>query len=353
LHDFTNLDELETLPEPVSVKTDVIQVQLAQEQDKYGLVFDGKIVIPKEDDYQFTVGYSGGFRLVVNGKKLIEHNNNSSKGIKEGTIHLPKGTFPFQLSHIKNAGWYQPSLGLTVQTASTHPKDLHAYSSYPKTVRLTNPIFVNPGASPRMLRAFVKYKGDGPTLTQTIGLGHPGGVNYVFDLQSAQLLAAWRGDFVDATPMWNNRGNGSFKPYGATLWRFLGQPIAQLADSSTPFPTTYSITEKGYRIDPETQLPIFMHQYRGVEIETHIEPDPEHKYLIQTLHFSNVETENWYVKLAEGEVKKMPDGSFAIADQTHYINILSDQKPVIRKIEGKTELLLPVEGNFIQFEIIW
>lgn len=354
-HPFTNLENFHSLTAVDSGRLEKVQVQLAKEDDKYGLVFDGKIIVPVDDEYQFSIGYNGGFRFSLNGKILAEHNGIDRHGAKKASVHLKKGTYPFQLINIKNAGWRKPALSLEVKTATSLPKKFHTYDSYPEIVNLSNPILENPGASPRMLRAFVNYKGESPTLTQIIGLGHPGGINYVYDLSSAQLVGLWRGDFVDATPMWNKRGNGSFKPNGAVLWRFLEQPLAILPDLKASFPpySERNITQKGYRIDPETQLPIFMHTYEGMEIETQIDPDQGHKFLIQHMHFSGEVPKNCYVKLGEGTIQGMPDGSFAIDDQSYYIRIRSEQKAVERKVDGKTELVLPVDGNPVQFEIIW
>jgi hypothetical protein len=354
-HSFTNLEDFQTLSAVDSGRLEQIQVQVADAEDRYGISFDGKIIIPEEDEYQFTIGYSGGFRFIFNGEMLAEENVGDRQGKKTASVNLKKGTYPFQLLNMKNAGWRSPMLGLEVQTASTLPQKFHTYASFPETSNMSNPILENPGAKPRMLRAFVNYQNEAPTLTQTIGLGFPGGINYVYDMTSAQLVGLWRGDFVDATPMWHNRGNGSFKPNGAVLWRFLGQPLAVLADLETPFPaySTQGIVQKGYRIDPVSQHPIFLHAYEGMEIETQIDPDPNQNFLIQQMTFSGEMVDSCYLKLAEGAVQELADGSFLIGDQAYYIHLLTEQKTMIREVEGKTELILAVDGEPVRFEIIW
>jgi len=207
-----------------------------------------------------------------------------------------------------------------------------------------------------MHRGFVRFNNDGPRLSHTIGVGTPGGINYIYDLSSANLVACWRGNFADATPMWHNRGDGSFLPNGSAQWTFLNQSVAELPNQNSSFPETgesSNFIPLGYKIDEATSLPIFMHRYKGMEIENQLTPDPTSTYLINEIRFSGKGMTNWYLKIAQGDVRKMQDGSYAVNDQQYFVNILSGQMPQIREIGGETELILPVDGSSIRYEIIW
>ena len=59
------------------------------------------------------------------------------------------------------------------------------------------------------------------------------------------------------------------------------------------------------------------------------------------------------MKLASGDIQKSKDGYYVIGGQEYYINVLSGQKPTIREVAGNTELVLPVDGSSIKYEIIW
>ena len=118
-----------------------------------------------------------------------------------------------------------PRLGLFVQSETTYPQSLHAFNSLPPDEEPTSPIFIKVGSETKLLRAFLDFKGQrNDRLTHIIGVGDPSGTHYVYDLNAANLVCVWHGDFVDATPMWHDRGDGSFRPMGAVQYLFNSQP---------------------------------------------------------------------------------------------------------------------------------
>ena len=296
-------------------------------------------------------------KLIVDNKKLIENNSPSAQGLIEEKITLTKGTHRFILINIKSAGWRAPRLGLTIKSGSTNPKNFHTYDSYPPNVNGVTPIFVNAEPQPRLLRAFVAFEGNGKRLSHTIGVATPSGLNYIYDLAAANMVGVWRGDFVDATPMWHNRGDGSFKPRGAVQWTFLNQSVAELNSSNDSFPEVdeaHEFVSKGYIIDKTSGLPIFKTNYKGVSIENKITSDSSDTYLIREVSFSKQGLVNWYMKLASGDqIEKNQDGSYTIDDKAYYINMLSGQTPVIREVNGEKELVLAIDGSDVKYEIIW
>jgi hypothetical protein len=213
-----------------------IDINLAGNEDNYGVVFSGTLVVPTSGTYTFRVGHTGGVKFELNNKVVVENKHYAAQGMLTETVELNAGKYPFTLSNFKSAQWRAPRLGLYVQGEATHRKAFHHYDSYPEQGSSRGPIFVDAESEPRMLRGFVSFAGNGPKLSHTIGVGTPQGMNYVFDLNSANLIGAWRGKFVDATPMWANRGNATFVPRGAVQWTFLNQPLAQLSSQNSPFP---------------------------------------------------------------------------------------------------------------------
>lgn len=353
---FKGLEEIENEEVVLSGEADELDINVVGEEDNYGLIYSGVLQIPVEDKYSFNFSYTGGLRVTIDDKIFVENNSSSADGSLKKSIPLSKGEHTIQLINIKSAGWRAPKLGMSVKTTSTNPIEFNTYDSNPPSVNSVTPIFVDPESNPRMLRAFVAFNGNGKRLSHTIGVGTPEKVNFVYDLASANLVGVWRGDFVDATPMWHNRGDGSFKARGAVQWTFLNQSIAELENEKSPFPETGTAPDfvsKGYSMNESTGLPIFKHVYKGVEIENSIELDKSNVYLIRQINFSKSGLTNWYFKLASGKVKKMPDGTYAIGDQEYYVNILSGQTPIVREIDGETELVLPVDGTSIKYELIW
>ncbi|MFD1162399.1 family 16 glycoside hydrolase [Hwangdonia seohaensis] len=353
---FKGLDELNENAKVATGKSNKIDILSVGEEDEYGIMYIGTLDVAEKDDYIISVGYTGGVKLIFDNKKIVEDNSSSGEGWLNEEVTLSKGTHKFILINIKSAAWRAPRLGLSIKSKSTNSKDFHTYDSYPPNINTVSPIFVQPDSKPRLLRAFVSFNGNGKRLSHTIGVGTPEGVNYIYDLGAGNLVGVWRGEFVDATPMWHSRGDGSFKPKGAVQWTFLNQPIAQLSDSNTAFPETGTAPEfvsKGYVIDKTTWLPIFKYRYKDVDIENRITPDPSNNYVVHDIQFSKSGLTNWYCKLASGEVEKMSDGAYLIKDKQYYIKVLTGQIPIVRKVNGETELIIPVDGSNIKYEIIW
>ncbi|MEC3905678.1 family 16 glycoside hydrolase [Tamlana sp. 2201CG12-4] len=353
---FNGVDELNDWSKAVTKKADRIDILSTGEEDEYGIVYIGALDVKEEDNYTISVGYTGGVKLIIDNKKLIENNSSSDQGLLKKEVKLSKGNHEFTLINIKSAAWRAPKLGMSIKSKSTNSKDFHTYDSYPPRVNSITPIFVNTEATPRLLRAFVAFKGNGKRLSHTIGVAMPTGLNYVYDLNSANVVGVWRGDFVDATPMWHNRGDGSFNPRGAVQWTFLNQSIAKLETANSAFPETGLAPEfvsKGYVIDKESSLPIFKHNYKGVSIENKLTSNKSDTYLVREVNFSKAGLIDWYMKIASGKIEKNIDGSYTIGDREYYINILSGQTPIIREVNGEMELVLAVDGSLVKYEIIW
>ncbi len=353
---FKGLDELNDRAKVATGKANKIDVLTVGEEDEYGIMYMGTLKVEEEDSYTINVGYTGGVKLIIDNKKIIENNSSSGQGLLTEDVKLSKGIHRFILINIKSAAWRAPRLGLSIKSKSTNLKEFHTYDSYPPSVSTVSPIFVQPDSKPRMLRAFVSFNRNGKRLSHTIGVGTPEGINYIYDLGAGNLVGVWRGKFVDATPMWHSRGDGSFKPMGAVQWTFLNQPIAQLSDSNAAFPETGvapDFVSKGYTIDKTTWLPVFKYRYKDVDIENRITPDTNNNYVVHDIQFSKSGLTNWYCKLASGEVKKMSDGAYVINEQQYYVKVLSGQIPIIREVNGETELIIPVDGSNIKYEIIW
>lgn len=70
---------------------------------------------------------------------------------------------------------------------------------------------------PEVLRTFMP---DGAG-ARAIAVGYPGGVSLTFDAHACRVGYAWEGNFLDASPVWNNRGGAPAKPLGP---KFLTAP---------------------------------------------------------------------------------------------------------------------------------
>lgn len=317
--------------------------------NNFGVVFQGTLVIPESDQYTFKVFAGGQAKLTIDGKVVSDGDYAS-----EGEIQLDKGDHPFELVYFKNQEWVSPRLGMSVSTRSTNSKNLHNVASAPPRGSTFSLIYLEPTKSTRLLRAFLDFQGDKKQrLTHTIGVGDPNGIHYVYDLQTGNLVCSWKGPFIEATSMWSGRGDGSFRPLGMTQYLFTGPSISVLSDMDQPFSSrSEMIRSKGYQVDPVTNRPAFQYLWGPSNVTDVITPDVESTYFKRTITVENPSSE-MYLKLAEGsEIELISNGWYLVEGQ-FYIAPGGGSSPIIREIEGKKELIIPVTESPINYSLIW
>lgn len=360
---FKVFDDFINLKPETTGTTDQLSVEVVGPEDQYGVIYSGTLTVPADDEYQFILAHTGGARLVINNQQLINAQGADSWRGDDATIQLKAGSYPFEVYNYKDASWAPPRLGLFLKSPG-EMKPLHAFNSYPPDSNPTSPIFIPVGSSPRLLRAFLNFNNQGfdQRLTHTIGVGDPSGTHYIYDLKSGNLVCVWHGDFVDATPMWNDRGDGSFRPLGAVQYLFNNEPLAFLSSSTDAFPVMKKETQlsetpykgKGYIIEEGTGRPVFRYTYSGLDVEDKIYPDDNNRMITHEVTVKNRGTQpGLYYKLAEGKtITQLSNGLYVIDDKSYYIKPGTDTAPVIRDGNGKKELIAPV-NNSIKYSIIW
>jgi len=352
------ISDFASLPAAATGKLSELTCEVLENEDAYGSRYIGTLTVSDDAEYRFLLAYTGGARLTINNQQLV--NAQSGDGwwpTNQASINLKAGSYPFEIINYKNASWMPPRLGFYIQ-AGADLKALHAFNSYPPNDQPVSPILLNPTNSPKLLRAFIDFNNDyKQRLTHTIGVGDPTGVHYVYDLKAGNIACVWRGEFVDATPMWHERGDGSFKPLGAPLYLFNNQPLAFLSTTNESFPVIAREAEvaageyrsRGYVLD-DAGRPTFKATYRGLEVED--KAYPKDNAIVHEVAINNLNGKTGlYYKLAEGKViTKSPNGWYAVDDKSYYIRINGTSQ--IRESQGKQELIIPVTGSF-SYAIIW
>lgn len=83
---------------------------------------------------------------------------------------------------------------------------------------------------PEVLRTFLPDAG-----TKAITVGYPEGVSLAFSADQARLAFAWAGNYLDASPVWNNRGGNPAKVLGPKFWIApAGHPWGLTINPATP-----------------------------------------------------------------------------------------------------------------------
>jgi cbb3-type cytochrome oxidase cytochrome c subunit len=83
---------------------------------------------------------------------------------------------------------------------------------------------------PIMLRTFMPDAG-----SRAIAIGYPKGISMAFDAATCRLAYAWSGNFLDASPVWDNRGGNPAKLTGSRFWTSpAGCPVLVTASEAPP-----------------------------------------------------------------------------------------------------------------------
>ncbi|MEN1784101.1 MAG: family 16 glycoside hydrolase [Bacteroidota bacterium] len=332
---------------------------VAQKSDQFAVAVKGKLKVTKTGAYRLRLDHLGGLQFKVNGATVLNEQTPSSYGQNTITLTLDQGETPFELLYYKKIGWRPPLLGIF--DVNSFPRPLHDFSSNASAAPSSSPIYIEPEGTPRLLRAFYDFEGDrARRLTHSIGVGSPEGTHYIYDLKRASVACVWRGPFVDATPMWNDRGDGSFRPRGATRTLFEGMTLTKMTDiPQTTFPKDPLLLEgfknKGYEIDQETGYPIFLYQVGDLQLKDAVYPVDNGRSLRRTMQVAqgNTAATGLWMKLAEAEtITQLATGEYAVG-QRFYIDLDGGNTAIIRQVQGKQELIAPLNGGAVGYTIIW
>jgi hypothetical protein len=286
-------------------------------------------------------------RVELNG--VIIHDNVELSGPTRGSIsnaEAAKAPLRFQGDHgavaFKNIKI----------TSFDRPRPSEKPSANANTV---DPILIDASEN-SILRSFIDLPGS-PRVVHAVSVGSAAKVHYTYDMDNAMLVQVWRGDFLNATPMWHDRGDGSSRPLGM-LQRF-GKPkqsIAQLMSTETAWindtlGTSYK--PKGYVID-EQGLPTFKYHTYGIAVSDQVKVLDLGRGISRTVSLSK-SANNLYFRLADAQnIVQSADGTFVIDNQSYYLKVEdgAGAKAFIRDSNGRKELLIPIV-NTLNYSILF
>lgn len=216
-------------------------------------------------------------------------------------------------------------------------------ASEPSRPSRVYPILVDASEIP-VFRSFMDLPG-GKRVVHAISVGSDAKVHYTYDTDTGMLLQVWRGGFLDATPMWFSRGDGSSRPIGAV--QHFGEPalvIAKLASKQSPWKTDTLGTgfrPVGYRLDPDDN-PVFLYRINDCEVSDAIQALDNGEGIRRNVKITGA-LNGAYFRLAEGsEIKQLQGGLYTVDANAYYLRVdEAAAKPFIRSVNGKEELLIP------------
>ncbi|MFM1794926.1 MAG: hypothetical protein RL642_1311 [Bacteroidota bacterium] len=325
----------------------VFDSRVASARDQFFLNYEGNLTVPVRDNYNFTMLYSGDASLIIDGKPVIAPTWNHLGGYPiVGSTNLEGGTHTIQLWINKDLNWSGPGLSLFIEKPNSKAVALHSPASMPE--RVPAPLIaVQSTNTPELIRSFMDHKNK--KLTHVLSVGDPHQVHYSYDLLQGGLLQVWKGDFLNTTEMWYERG----EPQTATA---LGAAITLAGNSPVYEPTNTkdSITAyqyKGYSLDAKG-LPTFKYTYKHLRLSDKLMALENRNGLSRTITIEG-ETTNSFIRIAQSSyIKSLGNGLYVIGDHQHFISTAPSVKTSIENYNGQQVLLVPT-ANTITYSIIW
>lgn len=325
-------------------------------KDFFALQLTGDLQVPLDDTYYISTTYNGNLAIYIDDQlvKKISRAWDWDRPAKS-TLDLKAGKHKIDVYFCRADAWLPPAIGIFFESNKLAVHPIHARSSL-QPRETTYPILVSPENKPRILRAFLDFNGQrSQRLTHTVGVGDPCGIHYVYNNGNGTLACVWRGEFVDATPMWHDRGDGSFKPLGDVVYLTYEPQIDVVDDASSPHPKMYeegSFRSRGYTIDKSSGAPIFHYELEGMKIHDSSFPDAMENALIREIKIENPK-QGARCRIAYGsEIQKMDNGMYLINGR-YFIELSDPAGASLRRADGYAELFTGVSVSPIRYKIYW
>lgn len=347
---FAKIPEFTKLKTVATGTTDDLTYDVVDRDNNFGVLLNGTLNVPAPGRYTFRTDYGGLMRMTLNGKPLF-----AEQGPRMASAELPAGNVPFEIAYVKREEWVRPALGLYVEGPGFREVALHSVGSM-LAAPPTDPILLDAG-KPTILRSFVDYFKDGKRLKRivhSVNVGTPEGLHYTFDLDNGALAQGWRGDFLDTTPMWNDRGDGSSRPRGmVTVFNDLPS-FAVLADANAAWPESMVAENPvfrplGYDVDA-AQMPTFRYLAHGTEVEDAIRPADGGKALSRELTVKNPAANLYHLVASGKDIVQLQPGLYAVDGKSYYVKA---DGATLRTAGGQQQLVMPVKGGKISYSLLF
>ncbi len=206
-----------------------------------------------------------------------------------------------------------------------------------------------------LLRSFMDIQQH--RIVHAVSVGGAGGVHFTYDMDNGAIAQVWRGGFLDATPMWHERGDGSSRPTGSVL--LFAKPalhIGLLSSTAALWKTDTIGTgfrPKGYTLDVEGR-PVFKYLFYGSTVSDTIKTLESNAGISREIVIEKP-IESLYVRLAvENKIEDIGNGLYLLNDKSYYLRIdeAAGATPIVRDAGNKKELIIPVQRK-IKYSILF
>lgn len=232
-------------------------------------------------------------------------------------------------------------------------------SGVPAEARLgrqeADPIYIDAPTN-TMIRSFVDVVPNVRSV-HAISVGGPQQVAFSYDLDNGTLLQGWHGGFIDATPMWDGRGNGTSKPLGS-ITRFTKKPVLTIAKLATAQDKWIADTintgfrTKGYVMDSQ-ERPEFKYKIYGANVTDAVKVMENGQGLTREITLDQAPKDLYFLLADASTIEEVSKGLYLIDDKSYYIQFDAQTKPIIRTIDGGRKELVVAIGNKLSYTILF
>lgn len=335
----------------LSGKTEKLTWEVSPQENNLAQIFKSSLDVPIAGKHNFEFIIAGNSIVNINGKEVLSNQwrDNSNKRTVE--IDLPSGNVPIEIISFKTDGWLRPALGMWIQGPEFRSKAYHNISSLLGS-NSSDPILLDAKTNV-VFRSFTDLIKNGKKIKRIVhgvNVGSPSNLHYTYNLDNGSIVQIWKGQFLDTSPMWDDRGDGSSKARGAIL---TFNDAATLIGSENKDMLEESISEKdqfktlGYDLD-EQDLPTFHYQMQGAKVSEQIRVK-ENSKLERTLAISNFNN-NQVIRLAMGdEIISLGNDLYAVDGKKYFIKAMNASISG----SGSMKVLSTPAKEKITYEILW
>lgn len=339
-------EDLNKLKPSASGQVDAITWEVSQQNNDYAFDIQGDYFAPTSGEYTFQIQAGGNATLHIDGKEILDNKWTVGGDTRTAKITLTAGKHKLRIFNNKRDGWLKPALGLWSAGPGFRATPHHALASVMAS-KAADPILIQ-ATQPTVMRSFM----DLPTkerLVHAVSVGHPSGLHYTYDLDKGNVVQVWRGEFLDATPMWNDRGDGSSQPLGSLT--FLGTGLAlHPAESFARDTTGTRFTPKGYTLDEQDQ-PTFRYQIYGRSIQDAWRVK-EGKMLERTI--TSEGTGALQIRLAQADrIEVVGPGLYYIPSGEYFIEVAAGQTLRIENVGNQKALLAYLNSSSFTYNLVF
>ncbi|SFT52299.1 protein of unknown function [Algoriphagus locisalis] len=332
---FNNLEELAGKTATAKGSAASLSEVPASVSDVNLTKYNANLNVAEAGEYQITLQVPGGLAGFVVGNETLSELSNRGVRVRK---QLNAGNNPIQIIASKNRNWSVDGFNMAISGPGLRNTELLV--SEAGAYQETDPILVDADETP-VLRSFRDIPNT-PRLSHVVSVASKAQVNYAYDMETGTLIQVWRGEFLDATPMWNSRGNGVSVPLGSVI--NLTSPAINAVNSD--YSASEEFRTKGYQLMNGSEDVVFSYLLSGQTVKDEIKVLESGKGIKRSVSGAG----NGFYKVAAGtEIEKVGKGYYLLPETGVYLEYdeAAFGAPVTHSTDGKAGIFLPAKGNIV------